>query len=69
MMRDDFGLRRRALGLGLQNFGGAAMQGLTAALEQTVVSGVQDQRVLEAIFGLRWSALDQQQVGVGNPIQ
>ena len=45
------------------------MQRLAAALEQAVVGRVLDQRVLEAIVGLRWSALDKQQVGVGKPIQ
>ena len=45
------------------------MQRLAAALEQAVVGRVLDQRVLEAIVGLRWSALDKQKVGVGKPIQ
>ena len=45
------------------------MQRLPAALEQAVVGRVLDQRVLEAIVGLRWRALDEQEVGVGEPIQ
>ena len=45
------------------------MQRLAAALEQAVVGRVLDQRVLEAIVGLRRSALDKQEVGVGKPIQ
>jgi len=52
-----------------QRLSRAPMQGLSAALEQTVVSCVLDQRVLEAIVGLRWRALDEQKVGVGEPIQ
>ena len=45
------------------------MQRLPAALEQAVVGRVLDQRVLEAIVGLRRRALDEQEVGVGKPIQ
>ena len=45
------------------------MQRLAAALEQAVVGRVLDQRVLEAIIGLRRRALDEQEVGVGKPIQ
>ena len=49
MMGDDFGLGRGALGVIAQNFRRAAVQHLAAALEQAVVGGVQDQRVLETI--------------------
>ena len=50
VMRQHFGLRRRALReLISQRFGGATMQCLTAALQQILVSRVLDQRVLEAI--------------------
>ena len=52
-----------------QDFSGAAVQRLPAALEQTVVGRVLDQRVLEAIVRLRRSALDKQQVGFGKPVQ
>ena len=45
------------------------MQRLAAALEQALVGRVLDQRVLEAIVGLRRRALDKQEVGVGKPIQ
>ena len=45
------------------------MQRLAAALEQAVVGRVLDQRVLEAIVGLRRRALDKQEVGFGKPIQ
>ena len=69
MMGDDFGLGRRALRIVAQEFGGAAMQRLPAALEQAVVGRVLDQRVLEAIVRLRRRALDKQKVGVGEPIQ
>ena len=53
MMGDDFGLSRGALADLAQDFGGAAVQRLAAALEQAVVGGVLDQRVLEAIAGLQ----------------
>ena len=66
MMGDRFGLGRSR---SRKDFGGAAMQRLAAALEQAVVGRVLDQRVLEAIVGLRWRALDEQKVGVGKPIQ
>ena len=66
MMGDRFGFGRCAFA---QDFGCAAMQRLAAALEQAVVGRVLDQRVLEAIVGLRRSALDEQKVGVGKPIQ
>ena len=58
MVGDDFGLGRRALGIVAQDFGGAAVQRLAAALEQALVGRVLDQRMLEAIAGLRRSALD-----------
>ena len=45
------------------------MQRLAAAPEQAVVRRVLDQRVLEAIIGLRRRALHKQKVGVGQPLQ
>ena len=68
MMRDRFGLGAARSAVA-QDFGGAAVQRLAAALEQAVVGRVLDQRVLEAIVGLRRRALDKQEVGVGKPIQ
>ena len=55
MMRDRLRLGRRALGLVAQGFGGAAVRRLAAALEQAIVGGVLDQRVLEAVVRLRSS--------------
>ena len=52
-MGDRLRARRGVLGLIAQDFGRAAVQRLPAALEQAVVGGVLDQRVLEAIIGLR----------------
>ena len=69
MMGDRFGLGRACRQLVAQDFGGAAVQRLAAALEQAVVGRVLDQRVLEAIVGLGRRALDEQEVGVGEPIQ
>jgi len=68
-MGDDFRLGRSALGLIAQEFGGAAVQRLPAALEQAVVSRVLDQRVLEAIGRLRARALGDEEVRVGEPVQ
>ena len=53
MVGDDFWLGLGALGLVAQDFGGAAVQRLAAALEQALVGRVLDQRVLEAIGRLR----------------
>ena len=49
MMCDCFGFGRRAFGFIAQDFGGAAVQRLAAALEQALVGRVLDQRMLEAI--------------------
>ena len=68
VMRDDFRFSHRSLWIVAQEFGGE-VERLAAALEQTVRGGVLDQRVLEAIVGLRGSALDKQKVGVSKPIQ
>ena len=65
MMRDRFGLGVRVA----QRLGGAAMQRLAAALEQALVGRVLDQRVLEAIVRLRRRALDEQEVGLGEPLE
>ncbi len=65
VMRDRF-----RLGLQIaQYLGRAAVERLSAALEQAVVGGVLDQRVLEAIVRLRAAALDDQKVGLGEPLQ
>ena len=69
MMGDDFRLGCRPLGLIAQDFGGAAVQRLPAALEQAVVGRVLDQRVLEAIVGLRAGALGDEEVRVGEPVE
>ena len=45
------------------------MQRLAAALEQAVVGRILDQRVLEAVVRLRSIALDEQNVGLGEPLQ
>ena len=66
MMGDRLGLGRRAVA---QDFGGAAVQRLAAALEQAVVGRILDQRVLEAVVRLRSIALDEQNVGLGEPLQ
>ena len=46
MMGDRFRFRRRPF---TQDFGSLRMERLTAALEQAVVGGILDQRVLEAV--------------------
>ena len=65
-------MMRDRLGLGVvfdEGLRRAAVQRLPATLEKAVVGGVLDQGVLEAIVGLRWSALDKQEIGVGKPVQ
>ena len=69
MMGEHFRLGRRPFGLVAQVFGGAAVQRLAAALEQALVGRVLDQRVLEAVVRLRSIALDEQDVGLGEPLQ
>ena len=69
MMGDDFRLGRRALGLVAQDFGGAAVQHLATALQQAVIGRVLDQRVLEAVGRLPSMALDEQDVGLGEPVE
>ena len=69
MVGNDFRLSRGGLGLIAQDFGSAAVQRLAAALEQAVVGSVLDQRVLEAIIGLGWRALDKQEVSVRKPFK
>ena len=66
MMGDRFGFGRRAFA---QDFRRAAMERLTAALQQAVIGGVLDQRVLEAVGRLRSIALDEQNVGLGEPVE
>ena len=66
MMRERLGLRR---GRGQQDFGRAAVQRLAAALQQAVVGGVLDQRVLEAIVRVRRDAFDEQQLGVDELVE
>ena len=69
MMGNRFWLGCGALGLIAQDFRGAAVQGLAAALEQALVGCVLDQRVLEAVFRLRTGALDDEEVGAGEPVK
>jgi hypothetical protein len=68
-MGDDFRFGRGALGLVAQDFRGAAVQRLAAALKQAVVSRVLDQRVLEAIAHLMAGPLDEQEVRVGEAVK
>ena len=65
-MGDSLGLGRCAFA---QDFRRARMQRLAAALEQAVIGGILDQRVLEAVGRLRSIALDEQNVGLGEPLQ
>jgi hypothetical protein len=70
MMRERFRLRRRVIReLIAQGPGDAAVQRLAAAFEQVLVRRVLDQRVLEAISGVRRQAFDQENIGLGEPLQ
>ena len=64
MMGDDFRPGCGALGVIAQNFRRAAVQHLAAALEQAVVGGVLDQRVLETIVRLRAPVLGDEEVRI-----
>ena len=68
-MGDDLRLGCCALGLAGEEFGRSSVQRLTAALEQAVIGRILDQRVLEAVGRLRAIALDEQNVGLGKPLQ
>ena len=57
MMGDDFRFGRRALRLIAKDFARATVRRLAAALEQAVIGRVLDQRVLEAIIGVRAAPL------------
>ena len=65
-MRERLCLRR---GRGQQDLGRAAVQRLAAALQEAVVGGVLDQRVLEAIARVRRDAFDEQELRVGEPVE
>src|SRR6516164_9427026 len=52
-----------------QDFRGAAVQRLAAALEQAFISGVLDQRVLEAISRLRRGAFNEKEIDVGKALE
>ena len=69
MMRDELRFRPRALRVVAQDFGGAAVQGLAATLEQAVVGGVADKGVLEAIGRPRRRALNDEEVGLDKPVK
>jgi hypothetical protein len=69
MVGDDFRLGCGELGLVAQDFGGATVQRLPAALQEAVEARVLDQRVLEAIVGLRAGALGDEEVRAGEPIE
>src|SRR5271166_4623082 len=65
MMADRFGLGVRVA----QRLGGAAVKRLASALEQALVGCILDQRVLETISRGRRGAVDEQEVGFGEPIE
>ena len=69
VMRNELRLRSGVLRIVPQDFGGAAVQRLAAALEQAVVGGVLDQRVLEAIGRLVARAFGDENVGLGEFFQ
>ena len=65
VMGDRFGLGVRVA----QDFGRAAVERLSAALEQAVVGGVLDQRVLEPIRRFGRNAFDMDEIGVDAPVE
>jgi hypothetical protein len=69
VMGDDLRLGRGALAVLAQDFRGAAVQRLAAALEQAVVGRVLDKRVLEAIGRPRVGALGDEEVRAGEPVE
>src|SRR4029077_10712553 len=70
VMRQQRGLGGDAVSeLVAQNLSDAPVQDLTPALEEIFVGRVLNERVLETIVGFRRQALDQQNVGFGEPFQ
>ena len=69
MMGDDFRLGRGALPLSDQDFRGATMQRLAAALEQAVVGRILNQRMLEAIVRLMSNPLGDKEIRLGEPVE
>src|SRR6516165_9462518 len=69
VMRQHFRLGRSALKAIAQDFRGAAVQRLPAALEQTVVGRVLDQRVLEAVVRLKARSLGDEEIRVGELVE
>ena len=69
MVRDRLRLGRRPRRLVAQNFSGAVMQRLAAALQEAFVGGVLDQRVFEAIVRLGADALDEEDVSLDEALQ
>ena len=65
MMGDRLGLRVRAE----QCLGAAAMQRLAPALQETLVSRVADQRVLETIGRIWRRAVDEEKTGFGEAFE
>ena len=53
----------------VQNFSRAAVQSLATALEQVLVSRILNERMFEAVFGVRRKALHQEYVGLSQPFQ
>ena len=69
-MRQQLRLGRRGVGkMVAQNFGDAAMQNLAPALEQILIGRILNERVLEPIVGFGRQALNQQDVGLGEPLK
>src|SRR5215813_14865133 len=52
-----------------QNFTGAAVQILPAALKQVLISCILNERMLKAVFGFRRKALHQEYVDLSQPFQ
>ena len=69
MVRDRLRLGRRPRRLVAQDFSGAAMQRLAAALQEAFVGRVLDQRVFEAIVRLGADALDEEDVSLDEALQ
>src|SRR5215467_12675102 len=63
-MRQQFRLGRRSVREAVaQNLGDAPMQHLPPALEKIFVGRILNKRVFEAIVGVRWEALDDENIG------
>ena len=69
MVCDDFRSRGRVVRIPFERLGDSGVQLSSCLAQQHAIGSIPHQRVLEAIGRLRGRALDEQEVGVDQPIE